>query len=95
VSEYQYYDFRALDRPLTQRQQSALRTLSSRAEITSTSFTNSYDFGDFRGEPLQLMERYFDAFLYLAMIEFLRIDEDLLAAAKVSGGRKTSRRRTA
>jgi hypothetical protein len=33
VSEYQYYDFRALDSPLTPRQQSALRTLSSRAEI--------------------------------------------------------------
>ena len=66
MSEYQYYDFRALDRPLTPRQQSALRALSSRAEITSTSFTNSYDFGDFRGEPLQLVQRYFDAFLYLA-----------------------------
>jgi hypothetical protein len=66
VSEYQYYDFRALDRPLTPRQQSALRALSSRAEITSTSFTNSYDFGDFRGKPLVLMQRYFDAFLYLA-----------------------------
>jgi hypothetical protein len=66
VSEYQYYDFRALDRPLTPRQQSALRALSSRAEITSTSFTNSYDFGDFRGKPLELVQRYFDAFLYLA-----------------------------
>ena len=41
MSEYQYYDFRALDRPLTSRQQSALRAISSRAEITSTSFTNA------------------------------------------------------
>ena len=66
MSEYQYYDFRALDRSLTPRQQSALRALSSRAEITSTSFTNSYDFGDFRGKPLELVQRHFDAFLYLA-----------------------------
>ena len=66
MSEYQYYDFRALDRPLTPRQQAALRALSSRAEITSTSFTNSYDLGDFRGKPLELVQRYFDAFLYLA-----------------------------
>jgi hypothetical protein len=41
VSEYQYYEFLALDKPLT-------------------------DYGDFRGNPEKLMERYFDAFCYLA-----------------------------
>jgi hypothetical protein len=34
--------------------------------ITATSFVNEYHWGDFRGNPDALMERYFDAFLYLA-----------------------------
>jgi hypothetical protein len=44
----------------------ALRTLSSRATITPTSFTNVYEWGDFRGSPETLMADFFDAFLYLA-----------------------------
>jgi hypothetical protein len=35
VSEYQYYEFVAVDHPLTQRQQGELRALSTRARITS------------------------------------------------------------
>jgi hypothetical protein len=66
VSEYQYYEFLALDRPLTDKQRAELRKLSSRAEITATRFVNEYNYGDFRGSPEKLMERYFDAFLYLA-----------------------------
>jgi hypothetical protein len=66
MSEYQYYDFRAIDRPLDKEEMGELRNLSSRAEITPTSFTNEYSYGDFRGSPQRLMERYFDAHLYLA-----------------------------
>jgi hypothetical protein len=39
VSEYQYYDFRAIDRPLTKKEMDALRSIST-AAITTTSFTN-------------------------------------------------------
>jgi len=66
MSEYQYYEFRALDRPLSDKAQAELRGLSSRAEITATSFVNTYNYGDFRGKPDKLMEKYFDAFLYVA-----------------------------
>ena len=66
MSEYQYYEFLALDKPLTDEQRAELRKLSSRAEITATRFVNEYSYGDFRGSPEKLMERYFDAFLYLA-----------------------------
>jgi FtsZ-interacting cell division protein YlmF len=55
-----------VDRPLTETQMAELRGLSSRAQITSTSFINSYSWGDFKGKPLTLMEKYFDAFTYLA-----------------------------
>jgi hypothetical protein len=66
VSEYQYYEFTAVDQPLTTREQSELRSLSTRADITTTSFVNTYEWGNFKGDPRELMERYFDAHLYLA-----------------------------
>jgi hypothetical protein len=66
VSEYQYYEFLAIDHPLDERQRAELRALSTRARITATSFVNEYHWGDFRGDPNAMMERYFDAFLYLA-----------------------------
>jgi hypothetical protein len=66
VSEYQYYEFVAIDRPLDERQLDEVRGLSTRAHITPTSFVNTYEWGNFRGNPRVLMERYYDAFLYLA-----------------------------
>jgi hypothetical protein len=66
MSEYQYYEFRAIDRPLTPKQIEKLERLSSRAEITATSFTNTYNYGDFRGDPNALMKDDFDAHLYVA-----------------------------
>ena len=66
MSEYQYYEFRAVDRPLDERELRMLRSLSTRAEITRTSFVNTYNWGDFQGDPDTLMEKCFDAFVYLA-----------------------------
>jgi len=66
VSEYQYYEFQAIDRGLTHADMDALRSISTRAEITSTSFTNHYEWGDLKADPLQLLEKYFDAFVYVA-----------------------------
>jgi hypothetical protein len=66
MSEYQYYEFRAIDRPLDSKEMDELRDLSTRAEITPTSFTNTYHWGDFKGNPSTLMDRYFDAFVYVA-----------------------------
>ncbi len=66
MSEYQYYEFRALDQPLSGQQRQELRKLSSRAQISATRFVNTYNFGDFRGDVDQVMERYFDVHLYRA-----------------------------
>lgn len=66
MSEYQYYEFLAVDRPLSETQRAQLRALSTRAEITATRFTNEYQWGDFRGDPRKMMEQYFDAHLYFA-----------------------------
>ena len=66
MSEYQYYEFRAIDRPLNEAELKRVRALSTRAEITPVSFVNEYHWGDFRGNPTKLMWDYYDAFLYLA-----------------------------
>ena len=66
MSEYQYYEFQAIDRPLDEKDIKALRAMSTRARITSSSFTNSYDWGDFNGDPRTLMERWFDLHFYWA-----------------------------
>ena len=66
MSEYQYYEFLAIDRPLTADEMDDLRALSTRATITPVSFTNEYNWGDFKGDPHKLMQRYFDAHVYVA-----------------------------
>jgi hypothetical protein len=43
-----------------------LRSFSTRARITPTSFVNDYQWGDFKGDEDAWMEKYFDAFLYFA-----------------------------
>ena len=88
MSEYQYYEFQAVDRPLTQDQMGDLRAYSSRAQITPTSFVNVYNWGDFKGNPHRWIEKYFDAFLYLANWGsrwfMLRVPKQLLDPETVS-----------
>ncbi|GAB3993901.1 hypothetical protein GCM10029992_06780 [Glycomyces albus] len=64
MSTYEYYEFIALDRPLTAEEQAEVRGLSTRAEITATSFTNEYHWGEFKGDPYRMVTRYYDAHLY-------------------------------
>jgi len=66
MSEYQYYEFLAIDRPLTSEEMATLRALSTRAHITPVSFTNEYQWGGFKGNPNDLMRRFFDAHVYVA-----------------------------
>ncbi|QKW11929.1 hypothetical protein [Verrucosispora sp. NA02020] len=88
MSEYQYYEFTTVDRPLSDRERAALRSLSTRADITASSFVNTYEWGDFKGDPRTLMERYFDAHLYLANWGtrqlMLRLPKHLLDPATVA-----------
>ena len=66
MSECQYYDFKAIDHALTKTEMVALRAISTRAVITTTSFTNHYEWGDLKAAPLKLLEKYFDAYVYVA-----------------------------
>lgn len=66
MSEYQYYEFQTIDRPLSTEQQAALRRLSSRVELSSSRAAFNYSYSSFRGQPLQVLEQHFDALLYIA-----------------------------
>jgi len=66
VSEYQCYEFLALDRRLTAQEMAELRSISTRAEITPTRFWNEYQWGDLKADPAKLLARYFDLHLYFA-----------------------------
>ena len=50
MSEYQYYEFAAIDRPLTRAEMAQLRAVSKRAEITPAGFVNHYEWGDLKAD---------------------------------------------
>ncbi|MCZ1002573.1 hypothetical protein O1M63_38430 [Streptomyces mirabilis] len=89
MSEYQYYEFLAVDRPLTKAEIAQVRALSTRARITSTSFVNEYHRGDFHGDPTKLVEQLYDAHLYYANWGsrrlLLRIPASVLPAKTAQG----------
>lgn len=66
MSEYQYYEFQALDKKLTKTEQSYIESLSSRVELSATKAVFTYSYGDFRGNPQDLLENCFDVMLYMA-----------------------------
>src|SRR2546429_757642 len=66
MSEFQYYEFVAIDRPLNATERKRLRAITSRATISSTRLVNTYEWGNFKADPHELVAKYFDAFLYYA-----------------------------
>lgn len=66
MSEYQYYEFAAIDRPLTADEMARLRQVSTRGRISASGFVNHYEWGGLKADPAVWMRRYFDAFVYTA-----------------------------
>ena len=66
MSEYQYYEFQAIDRPLTEEEQAAIDKLSSRVDLSPTQASFVYNYSDFPGDAEAILARYFDAMLYMA-----------------------------
>ncbi|MFH1434514.1 MAG: hypothetical protein ABIJ56_02240 [Pseudomonadota bacterium] len=100
MSEYRYYEFQAVDRPLTDKETKQLRRVSSRAQITATGFTNVYNWGYFKGNTEKWMEHFFDAFLYVdnsgGRMLMLRLPHRLLPmkeASRYCGGSCVGARR--
>lgn len=66
MSEYQYYEFQALDRALSDKEQSSISALSSRAQVTPSSAIFIYNYGSFRADPKKILAEHFDALFYIA-----------------------------
>ena len=66
MSEYQYYEFQTIDHPLSDREQESISQLSSRVQLTANKAIFTYSYGDFRGNPQDILAKYFDAMYYIA-----------------------------
>ena len=66
MSEYQYYEFCNLSKPLSKEVRKYMRSLSSRARISSHGASYVYNYGNFRGTPKQILLKYFDVFFYIS-----------------------------
>src|SRR5690348_12889121 len=66
MSEYQRYEFMTIDRPLTRAQLEEVNDLSSHIEASPTHAFIEYHWGDFKHDPIKVLRKYFDGFLYWA-----------------------------
>ena len=66
MSEYQRYEFMTIDRPLTREQLDAVDALSSHIDASSTHALIEYHWGNFKHDPIDVLHKFFDAFLYWA-----------------------------
>jgi len=66
MSEYQYYEFQCVDKPLNAKEKEEISKISSRAKITSTQAIFNYSYGDFSENTEQFLAQYFDVMYYIA-----------------------------
>ena len=66
MSTYQYYEFQAIDRPLTEEEQQAVAGLSSRVQPHPWQAAFVYHWSDFPADPTHILARYYDAMLYVS-----------------------------
>ncbi|MBN1640406.1 MAG: hypothetical protein JXA09_04150 [Anaerolineae bacterium] len=66
MSEYQYYEFLAIDRPLALEEQQAVARLSSRVAPHPRRAVFTYNWSSFPASARDVLAKYYDAMLYLA-----------------------------
>jgi hypothetical protein len=66
MSEYQYYEFQAIDQPLDADARAEIESLSSRVYLTASSASFVYNYSDFPANPQQVLAEHFDMMLYIA-----------------------------
>lgn len=65
MSEYQYYEFRTINRQLSKAEQVAVNNLSSHGHTTATSFSVDYSWGNFKHDVDTVLAQYFDSAFYI------------------------------
>jgi hypothetical protein len=66
MGTYQYYEFRKIESSLSDVAMQEISDLSSRAQVSRTSASFTYHYGDFRGDPIKVLTWHFDALFYTA-----------------------------
>ncbi len=66
MSEYQFYEFKSIDKPLTQAEKKTISGWSSRTQATSSGAIFTYHYSDFPNDELKVVEKYFDAMFYIS-----------------------------
>jgi hypothetical protein len=67
MSEYQYFEWMAIDHPLNEKEIQAVNQLSSHMDVVSaTQAVVTYSWGSFKHKPMDVLLKHFDAFLYLS-----------------------------
>ena len=66
MSEYQYYEFHAIDQPLDSEELESVGKMSSRVRLTPRKAIFTYSYSDFRYDEEAVLVDYFDFMLYLA-----------------------------
>lgn len=66
MSEYQYYEFQAIDRPLTTEEQRAVSNLSSRVDPHPRRAVFVYHYSGLPADAKELLAKYYDAMFYIA-----------------------------
>ena len=66
MSEYQYHEWQTIDRLLSPAEQAAVNKLSSHIEVSPSKAVVTYNWGDFKHDPKQVLLKYFDVYFYQA-----------------------------
>ena len=66
MSEYQFYEFKSIDKPLSQTEKETISGWSSRTQATSVGASFTYHYSDFPKDELIVVGKYFDAMFYLS-----------------------------
>lgn len=66
MSGFDYYEFQAIDRPLTKEEVNKVDGLSSRSRVNSRRAVFTYNYGSFKGDSDELLASHFDAYLYMS-----------------------------
>ena len=66
MSEYQYYEFQAIDKPFTDAEMKVINTWSSRANVSRRRASFEYSYADFPQSIEKVTAQYFDVAYYIA-----------------------------
>ncbi len=64
MSEYQFYEFRVIDRDLTEKEKREIGRWSSRTVPTDSGAIFTYSYGSFPKNLMSVVDQYFDALFY-------------------------------